>query len=275
VIEPGWDRYVRWVPGTDALLYARHDAGWNVWRLDLRTGTETKLTEDGDDRSPSPSPDGGWIAWQRGRAPAGVWLMRADGTERRQLSGRGHRDDLPAWSPDGRALVFGHLEPASDESVRAELWSIDVASGEERLLLEGGSAAVFTRDGRWIVFETVREGDDDLGRVRPDGSGYENLTRSAARERHPLLSPDGAFVACLAIEDGGRALDVLALDGSERRRVCALEGALSRPLAWSPDGTLLLVSTGERGAETLAMVALADKSVVPLATGGITVADWR
>lgn len=275
VIEPGWDRYVRWLPRADALLYARHDAGWNVWRLDLATGEETKLTENGDNRSPAPSPDGTRIAWQRGAEPAGLWAMAADGTERQRLSERGHRDDPPAWSPDGRALVFGHLEPVSDERVRAELWLVDVASGEERLLLEGGSRAAFTRDGSWIVFETVREGSDDLGRVRPDGSGYENLTRGPAGEYGPLLSPDGALIACVTFEDGARALDVLALDGSGRRRLCALQGPRSRPLAWSPDGAHLLVSTGDRDAETLAMVALADGALAPLATGGVTAADWR
>jgi serine/threonine protein kinase len=68
---------------------------------------------------PSVSPDGEWIAATRGGAPEDLYLIKADGSARRQLTDDPAKDRGATWSPDGREIAF-----YSDRSGSYEIWSI-------------------------------------------------------------------------------------------------------------------------------------------------------
>ncbi len=99
------------------------------------------------DSAPAFSPDGQWIAF--GRAPSGaaagrqLWLMRADGSEARALT---NDPDVfhgpPNWSADGQTLLYQRFD-LSDPAGRPAVWLLDVATGEQRLLAEGGYLPVW------------------------------------------------------------------------------------------------------------------------------------
>jgi eukaryotic-like serine/threonine-protein kinase len=71
--------------------------------------------------NPSLSPDGQWLVFRAwgGTLPEDLFIMRTDGTERRQLTHDLFKDRSPRWSPDGRRIAF-----YSDRSGRYEIWSI-------------------------------------------------------------------------------------------------------------------------------------------------------
>ena len=58
------------------------------------------------------SPDGKWILHRRQKGEISqVFLMHADGSEDRNLSGISSTDGWPSWSPDGKRIVFSrHVE---------------------------------------------------------------------------------------------------------------------------------------------------------------------
>ena len=70
------------------------------------------------DQVPDWSPDGSKIAFAKGYfGSEGIWTMGADGSNPHQLTGCGASDPQPcaggsdfgpAWSPDGRKIVFLH-----------------------------------------------------------------------------------------------------------------------------------------------------------------------
>ncbi len=143
-------------------------------------------------------------------------------------------------------------------------------SGERRLLPEANVRdydASFSPDGRWIVFTSERDGEgdgqSDIYRIRPDGTGLERLTTETSMQDAGVLSPDGRKLAFVSTEGGARTANIWVKDldtgrarnltGDNRTEPPALMNGHFRP-AWSPDGEWIAFSSdrGEKwqGAET-------------------------
>ena len=141
----------------------------------------------------------------------------------------------------------------------------------ERALLPPSSVrdydASFSADGKWIVFTSERDGagdgQADIWRVRPDGTGLERLTRDTSMEDAGVLSPDGSKLAYVSTLGGARTANIWVMDlktrkarnltGDGRKDPPATMNGHFRP-AWSADGQWIAFSSdrGEKwiGAET-------------------------
>lgn len=97
------------------------------------------------DNAPAWSPDGKWIAFRRNELTGArqtltkqLWIMRADGTDARPLTGDPAVDySAPSWSPDGRYLIY-HKLPLKGPDILRSVWAMDPATGEERQLAGDG-----------------------------------------------------------------------------------------------------------------------------------------
>ena len=84
-----------------------------------------------------------------------------------------------------------------------------IASGDgsgERKLNSGGSMdydAMFSTDGKWIVFTSERKGSTNIYRMHPDGSGLERLTDDDGFDDQASLSPDDNQLAFVSTRDSG------------------------------------------------------------------------
>ena len=104
-----------WVRG-DTVLFVRgrgegdEDGNMELMLLDLRTGSETRLTEnDWNDYDPRWSPDGTHICWlseKDGHYESEVEVMELATGKRWNLSDSPGRDTLCRWTPDGRGIVY-------------------------------------------------------------------------------------------------------------------------------------------------------------------------
>jgi len=96
----------------DGLLLAFTGArtmGWDAFLADLQTGEIRPLSSGGKACRPRFSPDGKRIAYVSSTADhkGDVWLVNPDGSGREQLTDRPDTYDyFPAWSPDGKWIVF-------------------------------------------------------------------------------------------------------------------------------------------------------------------------
>ncbi|MBA2734320.1 MAG: PD40 domain-containing protein, partial [Acidobacteria bacterium] len=91
-----------------------------------------------------------------------------------------------------------------------------------------------------IVFVSNRDGNTEIYRMNPDGSGTRRLTyKDPAVDGDPRLSPDGRRIAFTTNRDGNAEIYVMNADGSSPTRLTNNPGEDSHPY-WSPDGSRII-----------------------------------
>jgi len=182
------DGRVSWSPDGKRIAFAREEATSRsvaIYIMNARGGGLRRLAADA--ARPAWSPDGRSIAFVgavRG-AKADVYVMRADGSDRRQLTRGTGNDHSPDWSPDGRRIAF-----FSDRDGNQEIYVMNAdGSRQVRLTRKVGhdQAPVWSPDGRRIVFS----GEPDFGRqaniyvMNADGSRVKRLTTGTQGDLDP------------------------------------------------------------------------------------------
>ncbi len=91
-----------WSPDSKYLLiYAGPQGDKNIFRIDVQAKTAAQLTNGGNNAASSYSPDGQWIAFNslRNNDQADIFIMRADGSDLRQVTDNPEPDWQPQWEP--------------------------------------------------------------------------------------------------------------------------------------------------------------------------------
>ena len=160
------------------------------------------------------------IRVRAGAIELGVWVMDADGGRPHQLTQSSgsttSEDHEPAWSPDGKSIVFTRLNDTAAPVNEQALFVIARGGGKPRRITRwslNAGGANWAPDGSRILFQSYRDCScsqtSQVYMVRPDGSGATKLT-SAGRNIEPNWSPDGAKIA-YAHEPGRGALHLADL----------------------------------------------------------------
>jgi Tol biopolymer transport system component len=110
--------------------------------------------------SPDWSPDGAQIAAHAGTGRARLWVVDADGSNRRRVGSKGLVGERPRWSPDGRRIAFVL-------SGKGVVRVLDLRTGTVRTVFdedspygqEYGLTHAWSPDGRWLA--VMRAVEDD------------------------------------------------------------------------------------------------------------------
>ncbi|MFZ5495637.1 MAG: TolB family protein [Verrucomicrobiota bacterium] len=158
------------------------------------------------------------------------------------------------WSPDGQWLVYtgGRRETPDATGDKYDIYKIPAEGGEEvRLTSAPGlsDGPEFTPDGRWIYFNSTRSGLMQIWRMRPDGSGQEQVTNDEFNNWFPHISPDGKWIVFISYGQDVRPEDhpyykhcylrLMPIEGGKPRVVAYVfggQGTINVP-SWSPDST--------------------------------------
>ena len=170
-----------------------------------------------------------------------VYVMHADGTGTRRLTSGSEEDSRPAWSPDGRRIVFARA---------GELYTVVSAGGAARrvTLGLGGDAAdpAWSPDGKLIAYDYRRPGFSirEIWVVGVDGAGARAATRLGHVSTLPAWSPDGTRIAFQSdVRSRNVEIYSISLDGTGLRRVTRSAIDTIDP-AWSASGVLAFSRDG-------------------------------
>jgi Tol biopolymer transport system component/serine/threonine protein kinase len=181
------------------VVYASKSAGnWNIYLHRAGAPEAINLTKDSgaDDTQPAFSPDGSLVAFRSERAGGGIFVMRADGSNVRRVATSGYN---PAWSPDGRQLVYAEESIARPEDRAgrvSRIWTVGLAGGTPRLVnKDDGVQPQWSPNGQFIAYWAIDlDGNRDLWTVRVTGGPPTRITKDAYLDWNPVWSPDGAWL---------------------------------------------------------------------------------
>jgi TolB protein len=160
---------------------------------------------------------------------------------------------LHGVSPDGSSLAFIGLEPEGENWwARASVFTMGTDGASYRRLTDGSAPAdgsEYSPDGKWIYFNTEQfDGHAQIARMRPDGSGVQQLTFDENVNWFPHISPDGRRAVYIAFPPGTEGhpedvwvdLKVVELpDWGSARTVAHLFGGQGtiNVNSWAPDSS--------------------------------------
>ncbi|MEM1011117.1 MAG: hypothetical protein AAGI46_02720 [Planctomycetota bacterium] len=213
-----------------------------------------------------------------------------------RVSPQGSRNATPAFSPDGRSLVFAStadasIDPLADDArpafavryeqladlFRADDWQRSVAAGDPRAgvdlarhpITDGGGfdgEPAFSPDGRFLVFSSDRaaeratgRSDVDLYLAEADGTVLARIVGEPGADGAASWSPDGSAIVFESERrrPGSSDLYVLRLrpereggppmpQGPARRITTAAD---ARTPFWTTDGLIVYSAVADRGTD--------------------------
>ena len=93
-----------------------------------------------------------------------------------------------------------------------------------------------SQDGRWLVFDSDREGVMQIFKMPLAGGTVLQLTQGSNPSFKPMISPNGNEVVYHTISNGLRRVYVVGIDGGKPMQISPGAAPDERNGSWSPDG---------------------------------------
>ena len=214
----GVEEWPAWSPDGKQLVFSQEVNGFKkLFVKDLATGTERQLTtEPKDDIQASWSPDGKHIAFARSSLP----------------TGKLEPGDVLGWYAEG-----------------GDIWSVDVATGQERRLIERAFDPAWSPDGTRLAFAAGWAGSRRIWAADSGGRNPQQVTTDSAESvvhASARWSPDGArlvFRRILKTRSDIRVIDL----ASKATNVITDDNVPDLDPVWSPSGRYIYFSSSRGG----------------------------
>jgi eukaryotic-like serine/threonine-protein kinase len=265
VLSSGWKwggRYILWAPGSDELYFSASEGGWEyqLHAVSLSGRHRVMMRLPGSIFPQDISPDGRRLLLGVGSLRSVTKCLPHGESRERDLSWLG-ATGLSDLSPDGTLALISEMGGSRGPRQQSASY-LRKTDGSAPLRLADTSPVALSPDGKWIVSVTEASGEFTLLPTGPgepralDLKGFEHI-RWYPDSRRLLVSTGrpGPKTRCysLGIEDG-------------TREPVTPEGVVC-PLPPSPDGTELLLTTGQNAWLQYSLRAGATRAVPGLTTG--------
>lgn len=210
----------------DSYILKVNTDGSGLQRL---TPKKTAL-EEGASYNPTWSPNGKKIAFTRwDGVQADIWVMRADGKKKKNLTGHVGQDDDASWSPDGSKIAF-----VSGRNGTFDVFTMNPNGSDQASL---GAQGLNERYPQWspngakLVYNHNSDGADlEIWVMDSNGGNRIRLTTNAESDQKPIWSPSGNKILYSSTQDGGGFM-TMGPTGLDPQQI--LPGNVYSP-AWQP-----------------------------------------
>jgi Tol biopolymer transport system component len=186
------------------------------------------------------SPNGSQIAYLENSA---LMVAAASGASPQELATGivppGTDVSGPVWSPDGMSIA---IASASGDGSAIEIVQLD--GTVPHVAYDGPGDNVnpsWSHDGTSIAFDSNQGQGWSIWIVAPDGTNAHEAISTGGNNRYPQWSPDDNRLAFLSDRAGGYGLYVGTPDGTQQEVINDVSP--ESPARWSPNGTLIAVSS--------------------------------
>lgn len=176
----------------ESLVAVQGEQMSNVWVVPLgATAEATRITSGRyEGGSLSWTPDGRVVYVSGESGNPDIWIMDADGSNKKQLTVDAGSDFDPRVATDGRYIVF-----ASNRTGNFHLWRMNIDGSDQQQLTNGSGewSPACSPSSNSVVYTSSDSGRQELWKVNIEGGKPTPLTSKYSY--NPSLSPDGKLIA--------------------------------------------------------------------------------
>jgi len=198
------------------------------------------------------SPDGKWIAFSADSKD--IWIVSTvDGKMVNLTVDIEDRCSCPSFTPDGSEVMFSRLTVNELKQAQYAIESMNIDSGDHRVVMEEAFAGSMSRDGKYLVYVYWPDPEKNVNMTHAlfnfeeDEATYYDFWNEAPffNFGHSCMSPDNTHFVTTLLKEGGKninenpdALYLVSLDGNEIEEIVS-DGDPWYP-RYSPDGKWIL-----------------------------------
>jgi serine/threonine protein kinase len=175
-----------------------------------------------------------------------IFLINVDGTGLQQLTNLQDGACQPAWSPDGKQLLF--ISPCKENREQypgSSIWllSMDTLESSQLPTIPGGGDydPAWDPNGERIAFTSLRDGWPQIYLMNLDGSNLQNISGGYETDYQPAWDPRGTNLLFTAVRGTIPEIMIMPDTGGNEQQFTMGESQGHTHPDWSKDGEFILI----------------------------------
>jgi TolB protein len=159
----------------------------------------------------------------------------------------------PSFSPDGKWLAF-----SSSRAGNPDIYIYEMATGKIKQITNHHKIDIeveWTVDSQNVIFTSDRGGSPQIYKKNIHNGQWSRLTYEGSYNSSPQISSDGRYMIFVHKDDRGE-FHIAALSLATKGMRILTSSQLDESPSLSPNGSMLVYATKERGKEVLAWVSV-------------------
>ncbi|MGZ3649990.1 MAG: translocation protein TolB [Bdellovibrionota bacterium] len=178
-----------------------------------------------------------------------IYVSDYDGFNPIRITTRFPQATAPAWSPDGKKLVFSAVTKNAKNVRNRNLFLYDFSTRRFTMLSDRqgiNSGAVFSPNGKQLALTLSFSGNAEIYSMDPEDKTVQRLTNGYGLKVDPAWSPDGKQITYVSDSPGKSMIYKMDSNGANPQRL-TFAGDFNATPSWSPAGDKIAFAGSDAG----------------------------